>query len=202
MKRQLLALHDQDDFTALKSIRSQKTIWMSAGQRPQPPTGKSSSFISKHDFQGRVWCLASGWVGGVRGGGGGREQRLLWQVIKFEMPTQCSPGTGVENMSRNSQTLCSQVSWHRRDKYHPRSTTANDTCHLGCFYCASHCSISLDVCIRPEGMYSPFQKHFEAQKALIREKKDSGLYCNSWSEIPSSLRYVKQVGKSKAIYPS
>lgn len=33
----------------------------------------------------------------------------LWQAIKFEMPTRCTPGTGVENMSRNSRTLCSQV---------------------------------------------------------------------------------------------
>lgn len=92
------------------------------------PLGKSSFSLSKHDFQGRVWCLASG---GVGGGLGGREQcspeqpvSLLWQVIKFEMPTQCTPGAGVEKMSRNSQTLCSQVSWHRCDKYRPRQTTA------------------------------------------------------------------------------
>lgn len=95
------------------------------------PLGKSSSSLSKHEFQGRVWCLASGRAEGVGlRGGGGREQRspeqpvsLLWQVIKFEMPTQCTPGTGVEKMSRNSQTLCSQVSWHCCDKYRPRRTT-------------------------------------------------------------------------------
>lgn len=99
------------------------------------PLGKSLSSLSKHDFQGRVWCLASGGVegGGGRGwgGGGGREQcspeqpvSLLWQVIKFEMPTQCTPGAGVEKMSRNSQTLCSQVSWHCCDKYRPCWTLA------------------------------------------------------------------------------
>lgn len=79
----------------------------------------------------REWRVG-GWKGGGGwGGGGGREQcspeqpvSLLWQVIKFEMPTQCTPGAGVEKMSRNSQTLCSQVSWHRCDKYRPRWTLA------------------------------------------------------------------------------
>lgn len=121
-KRRRLALCDQDDFTALKSIRCQKTIWMLAGRGCSLPLGKSLSSFSKHDFQGRVWCLASGWGEW----GGGREQcspeqpvSLLWQVIKFEMPTHCTLGTGVEKKSRNSQTLFLQVSWHHGDKYRP-----------------------------------------------------------------------------------
>lgn len=50
MKRQRLALRDQDDFTALKSIKSQKTIWTSAGQRLQPPAGEIFVF----SFQARL----------------------------------------------------------------------------------------------------------------------------------------------------
>lgn len=38
------ALCGQDDFTALKSIRSQETVWMPAGRRLRPPAGKTFIF--------------------------------------------------------------------------------------------------------------------------------------------------------------
>lgn len=129
------------------------------------PLGKSSSSLSKHNFQGRVWCLASGGVVGREGrGGDGREQcspeqpvSLLWQVIKFEMPTQCTLGTGVVKMSRNSQTLCSSLMTPLQQISPPlnnRWTGGNDMCHLGfclmaVFLWASCSSICLDLCIRP-----------------------------------------------------
>lgn len=121
-KQQCLALCGQDDFAALKSIRRQKTIWMLAGRRMQPPTGEVFIF----SFQARLprtGVMSHEW------GEGGREQcspehsvSLLWQVIKFEMPAKSALGTGVEKMSRNSQTLCSQVQWHHGNKYRPHWT--------------------------------------------------------------------------------
>ncbi len=108
-----------------------------------------------------------GWGMGGTGDGGSREQcsleqpvSLLWQVIKFEMPTLCTPGTGVEKMSRNSQTLYSQVSWHRSDKYRPHRTEDNVMCHLVFVpsVCASR-GICLDVWNMMGVIPSPFYFH-------------------------------------------
>lgn len=70
MKRQRLALHDQGDFTALKSIRSQKTIWTSAGQRLQPPTGEILVFSLQSRLP-RTGVMSCEWRGGGDWGGGG-----------------------------------------------------------------------------------------------------------------------------------
>lgn len=67
-KQQCLALCGQDDFAALKSIRRQKTIWMLAGQRMQPPTGESLHlfFPSTPSKDGcDVSQVGGGWQGAV-----------------------------------------------------------------------------------------------------------------------------------------
>lgn len=148
------------------------------------PLGECSSSISKHDFQGRVWCLASGGAEGGGGVSGGREQgspeqpvSLLWQVIKFEMPTQCTPGAGVEEMSRNSQTLCSQVSWHPGEKYWPHcKTTGLETMirvTLGaCLLCV--------FCVAVSGSVFPSGQHWFVHPSFQQEREfcSLGSHCS------------------------